>query len=112
MSKQRRSRKRRRNRKQNSGLLIPKKFIPHILIGVGVLAVGLAVFSLVRGRNAPAGYEPEYTGGPRIEVAQEVYDYGYVKLDTVITTDVEITNVGDKPLKITSVPQVQVLEGC
>ena len=106
----RRSRRRRRNRQNpRSGV---SRFIPQVFIGLGALAIGLAVFFIVSGRGASADYEPEYTGGPRIDVDQEMYDYGYVKLNTTITTDVKISNVGDRPLRITSIPQVQVLEGC
>jgi hypothetical protein len=110
MSRSRRSSKRRRNRRRGRGGALGR-FTPHIIVGAGVLVIGLAVFFMARG-GAPAGYEPEYTGGPRIAVDQEVYDYGYVKLNTIVTTDVEISNVGDEPLRIASIPQVQVLEGC
>jgi hypothetical protein len=99
----------RRSRRHTSPL---KRYLPQIIIGVGALVVAAAGLLLATRKGSPSDYVPEYTGGPRIDLDQEVYDYGYVELNTVITTDVEISNVGDQPLRITDTPQVQVLEGC
>lgn len=75
--------------------------------------VGAAVVLLKGGGDGiPADFVPEVIGAPRVAVAQEVYDYGDVKLDTTIETVVDIQNVGDETLEILGEPQVQVLEGC
>src|SRR5690606_26090842 len=78
---------------------------------LGLLIVSVTALLLARG-GSPADYEAEYTGGPRVRLAQDIYDYGYVKHDTVVTTDVEISNVGDEPLQIAELPVVEVREGC
>lgn len=88
-----------------------KRLIAVAVGAIGLLVVGVAALLLTRG-GSPTGYEAEYAGGPRLSLEQDLYDYGYVKHDTVITTDVEITNVGDAPLQIAEVPVVEVREGC
>ena len=54
----------------------------------------------------------EVSGQPSLKVDQELIDYGDVKLNTNLTFALELTNVGDQPLKITADPYVEVLEGC
>lgn len=54
----------------------------------------------------------EVSGQPSLQVDREFIDYGEVKLNTSLTFDVKLTNVGDKPLKITGDPYVEVAEGC
>ena len=112
MSRRSRSSRRGRGRRSRRNASPLKRYLPQIAIGVGALVVAAAGLLLVTRKGNPQDYVPEYTGGPRIALDQEVYDYGYVELNTVVTTDVEISNVGDQPLRITDTPQVQVLEGC
>jgi len=107
-SKHNRSRQR---QKRGSAIFI-KRNLALIITGLGVLVIAITGLLLLTNKRAPGSYQPEYTGGPRIEVSQDMYDYGYVKLDTPVTTEVEIRNVGDKPLTIARLPQVQVLQGC
>lgn len=78
---------------------------------VGLVIIGIAVVLLTRS-GTPSNYTPEYTGGPRLALEQDFYDYGYLRLNTTVTTDVEISNVGDEPLKISEIPVVEVREGC
>jgi hypothetical protein len=111
MSRRSRSSRRGRGRRSHQHTSPLKRYLPQIIIGTGALVVAAGLLLATR-KGSPSDYVPEYTGGPRIDLGQEVYDYGYVELNTVITTDVEISNVGDQPLRITDTPQVQVLEGC
>lgn len=85
--------------------------VPMVVAAVGVLVIGGALL-LLNQNGTPRGYKPAFTGGPRVEVAQEVFDYGEVLVNTTIQTDFEIRNVGDQPLKIEGVPVVEVREGC
>jgi hypothetical protein len=80
--------------------------------GLGLLLIVGAVVLLTRKGDAPAGFEPVFNGGPRVELSEDTYDYGYVQFNNQITTDVEMRNVGDEPLRIAGIPQVQVREGC
>jgi len=54
----------------------------------------------------------EVSGQPSLKVDQELIDYGDVKLNTNLTFALQLTNVGDQPLKISEDPYVEVLEGC
>lgn len=89
-----------------------KKTLPIWLIigGVGLILILSAVFLSGIGRDK-AGIK--VTGAPKIQVDQDIYDYGTVKLGGVpIRTVVQITNVGDQTLRFTEAPYVEVLEGC
>lgn len=90
-----------------------------LFLGVGglVAAIALLVVAVLSSQNggtgsAPAAFTPTYTGGPRVEVAQEVFDYGAVKLNTPVETVFRVRNVGDAPLEILGEPQVRLVEGC
>lgn len=52
------------------------------------------------------------SGQPSLKVDQELIDYGEVKLNTNLQFELEITNVGDQPLRISETPYVEVVEGC
>lgn len=54
----------------------------------------------------------EISGQPSLKVDQELIDYGDVKLNTNLQFKLELTNVGDQPLRISETPYVEVLEGC
>jgi cell division septal protein FtsQ len=54
----------------------------------------------------------EVSGQPSLKVDQELIDYGDVKLNTSLTFALNLTNVGDKLLKISEEPYVEVKEGC
>lgn len=74
-----------------------------------ILVAAWAVFSLV-GRVKG---NIEVTGAPSIKVESEVLNYGDVALGEVpIRTNVKVTNVGDKPLRFTEAPYIEVMEGC
>ncbi|HPV05579.1 MAG: hypothetical protein WBH90_04550 [Aggregatilineales bacterium] len=88
-----------------------KRLMAVAVAALGMVIVGVAALLLARS-GSPTGYEPEYTGGPRVSLKQDFYNYGYVKHGTLITTDVEIGNVGDEPLQILDVPVVEVRDGC
>ncbi|MFQ5577790.1 MAG: hypothetical protein ACE5G8_12480 [Anaerolineae bacterium] len=79
--------------------------------GALVIAGGLAV--LWPSTNAaPADFNPEATGAPRLAVDQAEIDEGYIKLNNTIRTDFRLKNVGDQPLQILGEPQVELVEGC
>ena len=54
----------------------------------------------------------EISGQPSLKVDQELIDYGDVKVNTNLTFDIELTNVGDQPLEISEPPYIEVKEGC
>ncbi len=108
--------KRSKRREKGSPPAAPVR--PLHLLALGGLAVGLVVVIAVllaqnsQANGVPASFTPEYTGGPRAEVAQEVFDYGDVRFNTPVETVFRVRNVGDQPLTILGEPQVRLVEGC
>ena len=74
------------------------------------MLVGGTVLAVIGG--APTDPAPAGSGGPRVQVAQDVYDYGDVTYDTPIKTVFRVQNVGDRPLEILDTPQVLLVDGC
>lgn len=89
-----------------------KKSFPFWLIIAGIGLVLVAVWALLNSGGSDKA-AIEVTGAPKIKVDQETFDYGDVKLGvTPIRTVVWVTNVGDKVLKFSEAPYIEVLEGC
>ncbi len=82
-----------------------------IIGGLFLLAAGI-LFTKIALQNRADPSLIEVSGQPSLQVDRELIDYGEVKLNTSLTFDFILTNVGDKPLKITSDPYVEVVEGC
>jgi hypothetical protein len=85
-----------------------------ILLAVGgllLVAAGITIAkSTVNNKADPTLVE--VSGQPKLKVDQELIDYGDVKLNTNLTFDIQLTNVGDTLLKISGTPYVEVKEGC
>ena len=99
--------------KNNKNLRHRKKKQPWpmiLLVAGGLLLVIGAVFAF----NKPS--EPKadvvVNGSPSLKVNQEKVDLGDVKLDQTVQVSFQLTNVGDKTLKFTKAPYIEVLEGC
>lgn len=108
------SRSRRKKQRYFLGF-IPQRAMPIVLAALGLVVIGAAVIITLTNRaaNGPApGFEPEVRGAPAIQVDQPFYDLGDKKFNTVVEVTYNIKNVGDQALRILSVPEVQVLEGC
>lgn len=90
---------------------IPRKALPLVLAGLGVLIVGTAAAIWLGNRPNP-GFRPEVTGAPAIEVDETFYELGERKFDTLAEVSYVVRNVGDQTLRIVETPQVEVLEGC
>lgn len=83
------------------------------MIAGGVLLITSGVFiakNALENRANPSLVE--VSGQPSLKVDKELIDYGDVKLNTNLTFTLNLTNVGDQPLKISSDPYVEVVEGC
>ncbi len=95
-----------RRKKQRRNTLI-------LLIAGGLLLIGAGV-SLAKNAwdNRADPSLIEVSGQPSLEVDQELIDYGDVKLNTSLTFAIDLTNVGDQPLKISEEPYIEVKEGC
>jgi hypothetical protein len=77
----------------------------------GVLLLGLTAFLFWRG-GAASSAQIEVSGAPRLKADKEKVDLGAVQLGQTVQVSFKIANVGDKPLRFTEDPYVEVVEGC
>ncbi|MAT43716.1 MAG: hypothetical protein CL609_15370 [Anaerolineaceae bacterium] len=94
-----------RNQKPQS----KKNIMPIFLIIGGLLVLIAAFFAF---QKKPVQYTPEVVGNPSLRVDKEKIDMGNVRLGNTVQASFEITNVGDKPLKFSKEPYVEVKQGC
>lgn len=89
------------------------KAMPLVLIVGGVVLLGLTIFLATRGHTtSTSNFTPEVTGSPKLVSNREVIDLGDVRLGQTVEVSFEIANTGDKPLRFTGAPYVEVVEGC
>ncbi|OGO29167.1 MAG: hypothetical protein A2136_03780 [Chloroflexi bacterium RBG_16_54_11] len=81
-----------------------------ILFGGGLLLVVGAAFAFTRPSQPKAAVE--VSGSPSLKVDQEKVDLGDVTLGRTVEVSFQLVNVGDKPLRFTKAPYIEVLEGC
>jgi hypothetical protein len=99
--------------KNNKKLTHRKKKLPwpmFLLFGVGLLLVIGAFF--VFNKPAKSAGAVEVAGSPGLKVDKEKVDLGDVQLGQTVLVSFRLTNAGDKTLKFTKAPYVEVLEGC
>ena len=84
----------------------------YIVLG-GIILVAAALFAVWKsGQQSTATIPVEVKGQPSLKVDKDKLDFGDVKLGKVITASFTLSNVGDKPLRITDKPYIEVVEGC
>ncbi len=88
----------------------PRSSLPLYLIGGALVLIIVGVFVLLRGSGPTRAIE--VTGQPKLAVNQEKIDLGKVPLNKTVSVAFELSNVGDKPLDLQGIPQVEVKEGC
>lgn len=79
------------------------------IIAFGLILVVGAARLLTRQGGAS---QSDSGGTPRIVVDQPKIDYGYVKFGETRTFRIAVTNTGTGPLRFTTKPYIEVLEGC
>jgi multidrug efflux pump subunit AcrA (membrane-fusion protein) len=80
------------------------------LIGGGLSLILIAVFAF--GQSAKPKTTIEVTGAPALKVDKEQVDLGQIKLGRTVEVSFRVTNVGDKTLRFTKTPYIEVKEGC
>lgn len=82
-----------------------------VAIGIVLVVVGIGIAG---GEDAatPDLALTERSGQASLKVDRELIDFGDVKLNTNLTFEIEVTNVGDQPLEFSRTPYVEVKEGC
>lgn len=84
-----------------------------IVAGVGlVLAALLATLGGGASNKGGSSANIEVSGAPRLKVEKETIDHGNVKLGTPVRDTVQVTNIGDQPLRFSEAPYIEVKEGC
>jgi hypothetical protein len=81
-----------------------------MLIGGGLLLVTGAIFAITRPSQPKAPIE--VTGAPSLKVDQEEINLKDVKLGQTVEVSFQLTNVGDKALRFSEAPYIEVMEGC
>ena len=81
-----------------------------LLIGGGLLVLIGAFF--VFNKPTEAGVAAVGADSPGLKVDKEKVDLGDVKLGQTVMVSFQLTNLGDKTLKFTEAPYIEVLEGC
>lgn len=108
-----RSRSRSSRRSRKDAFIIPKKYLPLLVVAAGVLVIGVAVLLITTAGGATdPNFAPQVTGAPKLVVDQPFYDLGNFHFDTTAQVTYTLRNVGDQQLRILELPQVQVVEGC
>ncbi len=80
------------------------------LIGGGLILIFGAVSAF--GQSSKPKAAVEVTGAPSLKVDKDKVDLGDEKLGQTVQVSFQVTNVGDKTLRFTKEPYIEVKEGC
>lgn len=103
-----------RSRRQQKGRGLSNTLpVPLLLVVGGVVLIAGALFTLWKSGQPDTSKVPiEVNGSPRLKVDTETVDLGDVPLNKPVTVSFQLTNVGDKTLRFSEKPYIEVLEGC
>ncbi len=87
---------------------------PIVLAAGGVLLIGLVAFAVWQAAGGDAGPSVplEVSGAPRLKVDKDKVDLGNVRLGQTVEVTFTVANVGDRQLRFTETPYIEVVEGC
>lgn len=86
---------------------------PLLIVLAGIVLVGGALFALWKsGQPTEAEVPIEVKGSPSLKVNQDKVDLGNVPLGRTVSVSFQLANVGDRTLRFSDQPYVEVLEGC
>ena len=88
-----------------------RKLWPLLIAIGGIALIGLALWATRRGDATPDAVI-EVQGAPSLKVDQEKIDLGDIRLGKTVSASFTLTNVGDKPLRLTDQPYIEVAAGC
>lgn len=107
--------KAKRSRQARKGLSqqTTKSRLPLLLaLGGVVLLFAAALATWYGNRSAETGFTPEVNDAPRLSVDREKIDLGEVKLGQTVQAAFALKNTGDRPLRFSKAPYIEVVEGC
>ena len=87
---------------------------PLALVAGGILLiVGVVAFAVWQATGSTTPKVPvEVTGAPKLKLDKEQVDLGTVRLGQTVEVTFNVANTGDKQLRFTEPPYVEVVEGC
>jgi hypothetical protein len=83
-----------------------------VVAGLVALTLFLTVAAVVVKVTTPPTVRQEAAGGPRLKVYTDRLDLGTLKLGQTQPVKIEVANVGDRVLRFTNDPYLQVVKGC
>lgn len=87
-----------------------------LIIGGGLILLFGAIYALTRPRQSAQETQTkapiEVTGAPSLKVDRDTVNLGDINLGRTVSVSFQLTNVGDKPLKFSKKPYIEVKEGC
>jgi len=102
-----------KNKRTESGREAASRW-PLLLMVGGLLLAGAAAILWWQSPSTPKapGSSSEVTGSPKLKVDREKVDLGDVPLGQTVEVTFELTNAGDRQLRFTDVPYIEVAAGC
>lgn len=100
------------NKRYSRSEAVKKNRLPLWLSLGGVLALALAVAAFAANRRGSEAISEPGDGAPVLSVDKEQLDFGEVKLGQTVEASFMVSNTGDKSLRFTKAPYVEVVEGC
>mgnify|MGYP003524562114 CR=1 FL=1 len=88
------------------------RLMPVLLVAGGILLLAVAYFAIRLSREPQSDFVPQVSGAPAISVEPAQIDMGDVTLGTPVKAEFVIKNLGDKPLKFSDTPYIEIVEGC
>lgn len=82
-----------------------------LIIGAGAVLLLLGALAVI-GNGSTRRVPIEVSGQPKLKVDTEVVDLGDVRLGKTVEAAFVLSNAGDRPLSLTAMPYVEVVEGC
>ncbi len=83
-----------------------------IVGGVLLLAVAGLLFAMSQSKPSLPAVPVTVNGSPRLQVDQDLIDFGAVPVGKMVKASFKLSNAGDQPLVFTHPPVPTVVEGC
>jgi hypothetical protein len=101
------------NKRQNKTSFKDILPTPLLIVLAGIVLVAGTLFAVWKSGQPTGAQVPiEVSGSPSLKVDQDKVDLGDVPLGQTVSVSFQLENVGDKTLRFSDKPYVEVVEGC